>query len=1011
LRSSSTFRSGAAWIGGWLAAGTVVIATMATMATLAAPRTDVLRQGSQYLRHRWDLEQGFPGGAVSSLAQSADGYLWIGTDNGLIRFDGLTFHLVPAGPGQAPITEVLGLTSDADGVVWVRLPRSRLLRCRGAVIEEVAETFVGNEFEFTAMIRAHSGDVLLTGLRNGLMHKSGGAFTQVSRDIGLPRSVIIALDQTPGGTIWIGTRDLGLYTLGSDSGQTPKQQLRRIDGVPDPKINSVLALTDRDVWIGTDNGIAHWDGTKVDKALLPRTLDGVQALTMIRDRGSNLWIGTSRGIVRLDPQGALSLDDRDRGGVAVTALFEDREGNVWTGDARGIERFRASAFTTYADSKLPASSHGPIYVDGSHHVWFGPPEGGLYRVSNFSAEPIPIPGLTSDIVYSIDGGEGDIWIGRQRGGLTRVRDDGRSLEVRTYTQADGLPENSIYAVHVARDRSVWAATLSRGVTRFKDGRFTTYTTADGLPSNTVVAIAEGADATIWCAMPNGLAAWSKERWRRYGVSDGLPSDDVTSLLTDASGTLWVGTTVGVASIDASGNVHAAGEMPSRLKMPIHGLAADRSGSLWIATPSHVLRVARQQLLRGSVHDSDVREYGIADGLRSVEIVKRHRSLVGDAQGRLWFSMTRGLSVIDPDRTGESAAPALVQVQAVAADGVAADLHRPIRIPATKQRVTFSYAGLSLSVPERVRFRYRLDGFDREWSEPTAAREAVYTNLAPASYTFRVMASNSEGVWNGAEATVGFEIDPVFWQTWWFRLSAVALGGLMILSIYHFRLHQMTRQLQVRFDERLAERTRIAQELHDTLLQGFVSASMQLHVAADRLPDDSPAKAPLARVLQLMRQVIDEGRNAVRGLRSSHSPRDLAEAFSGIQQEIGTADRVDYRVVVEGQPQPLNPVVRDEVYRIGREALVNAFRHSEAKTIEVELEYATRHVRMLIRDDGRGMEPEVVKSGTDGHWGLSGMRERAERIGARFKVFSRARAGTEVELLIPAHIAFRKEKER
>jgi signal transduction histidine kinase/ligand-binding sensor domain-containing protein len=973
---------------------------------VAAQRADSPHTGPQYLRNRWDVEQGFPGGAVSGLAQSGDGYLWIGTDKGLVRFDGFTFRLMTGGQGQVPIMPVLGLTSDADGVVWARLQGFHLLRCRGDTIEEETAPIVATEADFTAMSRSHTGRILLAGLRSGLIRHNGAGFTQLSRDITLPRSVVIALAETSTGTVWLGTRDLGLFTLGSDSGQRPT----RIDGVPDAKVNTVLALTDRDVWIGTDNGIAHWDGTRVDRTGIPRALDGVQALTMIRDRAANVWIGTTRGVVRLDPTGALSLDDRDRGGLAVTALFEDREGNVWTGDARGIERFRASVFTTYADAKQP-SSYGPIYVDTSHQVWFGPPEGGLNRISDSNTEAFAIPGVARDIVYSIDGSDRDVWIGRQRGGLTHVHQESRSLQIRSYTEADGLAENSVYAVHVARDHSVWAATLSRGLSRLKDGRFTTYTTADGLPSNTVVAIAEGADGTIWCATPNGLAAWSQGRWRRNGAAEGLPADDVTALLTDESGRLWVGTAAGLAVVDTSGTAQSVGDVPSRLKTPIHGLAADRIGSLWIATPSHVLRVARQQLVQGTLRDSDVREYGIADGLRSVEIVKRYRSLVTDTQGRLWFSMTRGLSVIDPGRTAGSAAPALVQVQGVAADGAAMDLRGPLRIPAAKQRVTFSYAGLSLSVPERVRFRYRLDNFDHDWSEPTAAREVGYTNLEPGTYTFHVIASNSEGVWNGSEATIGFAIDPVFWQTWWFRLSAIGLAAFITLSLYRLRLHQMTQQLQLRFDERLAERTRIAQELHDTLLQGFISASMQLHVAADRLPDDSQAKASLGRVLQLMRQVIDEGRNAVRGLRSSQSPRDLAEAFSGIQQEIGTADRVDYRVVVEGQPQPLNPVVRDEVYRIGREALVNAFRHAEAKTIEVELEYAPRHVRVLVRDDGRGMEPEVVKSGTDGHWGLSGMRERAERIGARFKVFSRARAGTEVELLIPAHIAFRKEKDR
>jgi signal transduction histidine kinase len=247
--------------------------------------------------------------------------------------------------------------------------------------------------------------------------------------------------------------------------------------------------------------------------------------------------------------------------------------------------------------------------------------------------------------------------------------------------------------------------------------------------------------------------------------------------------------------------------------------------------------------------------------------------------------------------------------------------------------------------------------------------------------------------------------PHFWQTWWFRLSLVLAGLFAILTYYRWRLHQLSKQLHLRFEERLAERTRIAQDLHDTLLQGFLSASMQLHVAADQLPDDSPAKPTVNRVLELMAQVTEEGRNALRGLRSSNrESHDLAEAFSRIQQELTLTEAVDFRILVEGSAQPLHPVIRDEVYRVGREALVNALLHARAKKIEVELEFAMRHLRVLVRDDGCGIDPAVLQSGRDGHWGLSGMRERAENIGGKLKVW-RAGAGTEVELSIPSHIAF------
>ena len=254
----------------------------------------------------------------------------------------------------------------------------------------------------------------------------------------------------------------------------------------------------------------------------------------------------------------------------------------------------------------------------------------------------------------------------------------------------------------------------------------------------------------------------------------------------------------------------------------------------------------------------------------------------------------------------------------------------------------------------------------------------------------------------------FEVRATFWQTSWFQLSAVVLSGLAGWGLYRLRVRQVARQLSTRFEERLAERTHIAQELHDTLLQGFVSASMQLHVAVDRLPEDSPAKPSLRRVLDLMGKVIDEGRNAVRGLRSSSSaPHELEQAFAGAQQEVGVSDAA-YRVIVEGRPRSLKPIIRDEVYRIGREALVNAFHHSGATNIEIELEYGPKELSVFVRDDGRGVQPEVLEAGSEGHWGITGMRERAQRIGGSLRIRSRAAAGTEVELRIPAQVAFERQ---
>jgi signal transduction histidine kinase len=279
----------------------------------------------------------------------------------------------------------------------------------------------------------------------------------------------------------------------------------------------------------------------------------------------------------------------------------------------------------------------------------------------------------------------------------------------------------------------------------------------------------------------------------------------------------------------------------------------------------------------------------------------------------------------------------------------------------------------------------------------------------------VIACNNDGVWNNAGATLDLNVSPAWFQSTWFLLLCLACGTLLVSLIYRLRVRQVAAGINARFDERLAERTRIAQELHDTLLQGFLSASMQVHIAKDCLPAGSEAKPILTRALELMSQVVEEGRNAVRGLRFSNSVSlDLEQAFAIIRQELNPqnadAKEVGFRVIVEGQQRPLHPLLRDEVYRIGREALINAFRHARAKQIEVTLTYTPSRLRLLVRDDGCGIDPEIVRSGREGHWGLSGMRERADRIGARLQVFSSPSGGTEVELSVPGRIAFQDQPE-
>jgi ligand-binding sensor domain-containing protein/signal transduction histidine kinase len=989
----------------------VALGITAACSTRTAAAIDPNRTISQYVHDRWGPESGFPHGPVYSIEQTEDGYLWIGTEKGLVRFDGISFQVMEsAAPQQPSLSHVLGLMADRNGGLWVRLrhPAITILRYDGAIFRDAMMDFGRPQVSVSAITRARDGAPLfwvLEGEASAIVLR-GNRFETVAAPANFSRSAVLALAQTSNGDLWVGTRDAGLIRL--SGGRT----YAVTDGLPDLKVNALVPTVNNQLWIGTDSGIARWDGRKLTRAGLPKSLDGVQALAINVDRDSNLWVGTnSKGLLRINPQGTASFEEPDqRATDAVTALFEDREGDLWVGRASGLERLRDSAFVTYSlPEGLPSDGSNPVFADASGRVWFPPVTGGLWWFKDGQHGRVTNDGLEQDVVYSIAGDDQELWIGRQRGGLTRLRWERGSIAAKTYTHFDGLAQDSVFAVYRTRDGTVWAGTLSGGATKLSGGRLSNYTIGDGLASNTVTSILETWDGAMWFATPDGLSELEKGRWRSYTSRDGLPSNDVNCLLEDSTGVLWTGTAAGLAFRGDVG-FQLPVKAPPSLREQILGLAEDRFGSLWVATANHVLRVNRDRLLHGALAEGDLREYGLADGLRGVEGVKRHRSVMADSAGRIWFSLNRGISVVDPARLRSNSAPSIAHVETISADASHLRVQGAIHIPGGHRRIVFGYTGLSLSVPERVRFRYRLDSFDPGWSEPLATREAVYTNLPPGSYRFRVIACNPNGVWSGKEAAVAFDVDPLLWQTWWFRASVLVACMIAGLALYRLRLHQLTKRLNDRFEERLAERTRIAQELHDTLLQGFLSASMQVHVAADRLPPDSVAKPTLTRALQLMGHVIEEGRNAVRGLRSSNSVSlGLEYAFSTVPQELvlhGEAvDQIGFRVVVEGQPRELRPLLRDEVYRIGREALVNAFRHAKAGRIELELKYSSHRLIILVRDDGCGIDTQTLKSGRDGHWGLLGMRERADRIGARLRVWSSPAAGTEIELVVPGQVAF------
>ena len=624
---------------------------------------------SQYVLEQWTGENRFPGGAVNDITQTADGYLWIGTARGLLRFDGFSFTPVSlasiANASNVPILQVL---TDAGGTLWVRPQGADLVRKNGRNFEGIRNGPVA----ITALAKGNRGGVLISGnLMSDIVQGTFRFLDDHLQELGPPSPPLISLAETADGRIWLGTLGDGLFSL------SDRRSTRASTGLPDRKINCLLPIAE-ELWVGTDTGLYQGNGNGFRRVALPSILGSVQVLSVLRDRNANIWAGTSRGLLRIGADGISFSDENElRGDGGIRALFEDREGNIWIGGARGLGRIRDSTFVTYSarhDRRLERV--GPIYVDGEGRTWFAPAEGGLYVLEGGRVQPvISIP--PSDVVYSITGRADEIWVGRQRGGITRLQFHNGAIRTRSYAEADGLAQNSVYVVYQGRDDSVWAATLNRGVSKFKDGHFTTYTTIDGLASNTVLSILETRDGALWFATPNGLSSFANSQWKTYTAARGLPSSEVNSLFEDSFGTLWSGTAAGLAFL-ASDGFKVLRESPDVLSEQVVGMAEDTNGRFWIATSDHVVRVPRDKVLSGVVKAVDVRDYGEADGLESTKGVKRSRSVVRDSAGRIWFSLSHGLSVVHPSQITNPSVPALPHIEAITADNNPLDLATSVR---------------------------------------------------------------------------------------------------------------------------------------------------------------------------------------------------------------------------------------------------------------------------------------------------------------------------------------------
>lgn len=628
------------------------------------------------------------------------------------------------------------------------------------------------------------------------------------------------------------------------------------------------------------------------------------------------------------------------------ALDFYRQGKVSAFKQNGIPKQLITALFEDDAGWLWAGVDGGLGVDGPDHRF--------HLISRPDHRPLGmVTAMTEDVDHSL-------WVETAVGDLFRVKD----LRVQQEFPPSEIPR----AIALAADpkQGIWLALESGNLGRYRDGHLETISLGHSAKPAAIRNILVDSDGSVWASTDSGLVHWKQGKTDILGSRNGLPCDAIFDVVKDDQGSYWLDTRCGYIRI-------AADELQQ-----------------WSQDPQRKVKF---------------RMLDVFDGARPALSTFRPTASKSD-DGRIWFSTDSIVQMINPARLGLNTLEPPVHVEQVIADRRSYSPKDGLRLPPRTRDLEIDYTALSFVAPQEVRFRYQLEGHDTDWQDPHGRRQAFYTDLAPGTYQFRVIASNNDGVWNETGARMSLTVLPAYYQTTWFRVLCCAIFAFLLWLFFQLRLRQVAARMQTRLEERLAERERIARDLHDTLLQGVASAYMQLDVANDRLPPDSPAKPLVQRVLDLMKQVSEEGRNAIRSLRSPDTDgNDLEQVLSRVPEEFASQAPADFRIIVEGKPKALHPVIRDEVCRIAREAIINAFRHANASSIEVEIEYAARTLAIIVRDNGSGIDAKVLQTGREDHWGLANMRERAEKIGAKLNVLSRPGAGTELQLSVPGKVAF------
>ena len=967
---------------------------------------DPNKRVTQYIHTAWRTQDGSLPAGMFSITQTSDGFLWfLSLPGDVYRFDGVRFVPWPV-PG--PSGKVF---ADHAGGLWV-----------------VAQDFVH--------------------LKNGVVTshfdlKEAHGFQSISED--------------PDGSLWVGLRDPDAPLCNvTDQGVNC---FGKNDGIPIPAVNAVLADGSGGLWLGGSTALVHWHHGGVSETYPVKAL--VTSLAPAPD--GTLWVGMleegpGQGLQQLK-KGVLKpfvTSNFDGSRLSVTSMMVDRDGNLWVGtDAKGVFRIHGDAVEHYGHTEgLSGDSVWAFFEDREGIVWSGSTSGidsfRDPRVVTFSA----VEGLGKDLAAGILASrDATIWVANN-GSLDRIKDG----TVSSIRRSNGLPGDQVAAMLEDHAGNMWLG-VDEGLYLFKDGRFRRLPEPDHQPLGMVVGMTEDIEGNIWaeCASkPSKLV-----RVRDFQVREVFPASQVPpghNLAPDPHGGIWIVTTKGdlvllrnsiletkvplhprssplnrkfIAEADGSTLVSTenglvgwrAGkvqQMTTKNGLPcdfVISFIEDREKRWWLYTRCGVVEFSDYELQRWWANPDAMvqnRVYDTFDGAQPN--IGSFNQAALSPNGRVWFASGVVVQMVDPFSLSQKALRAQTYIESLVADRKEFEATPYVKLPPNPRDLQIDYTSPTFSIPQKVKFRYHLDGYDRDWHDAGTRRQAFYTNLPPGKYTFQVIAANGDGVWNDSAAKLDFSIVPAYYQTNWFRAFCACIFLALLFAAYQWRVRQLQHQFAMTLEARVGERTRIARDLHDTLLQSAHGLLLRFQTVSQLLPERPvEAKEKLDNAIDQTANFITEARDEVQGLRDSTvQTNDLALAISTLGEELTTdsSNRPAFHVAVEGEARNLHPILRDEVYKIAAEALRNAFRHSRARRVEVEIRYDNEQFRLRIRDDGKGINPAVLEAKTtEGHYGLPGMRERATLVGGKLAVWSEVDAGTEVEVRIPASTAYATARRR